>query len=72
MTTTGNKHQSEWSQQFHAGRMAPGTVCPVNGGCGGDCRVNHPRGIVVDASGRWRPVPPADPDAYPSIVEHYV
>lgn len=72
MANTGNKHQSEWSQAFHASRMAPGTVCPVEGGCGGDCRQVHPRGIILHASGSWSAVPPFDPDDMPRVVESYV
>jgi hypothetical protein len=32
----------------------------------------HPRGIVVDAAGRWHAVPPINPDdMLPLFVEHY-
>lgn len=70
--STGNAHQSKWSAEFHAGRSS-NTVsqCPVEGGCGGDCMAIHPRGIVVDAAGRWRAVPPVSPDEVPLFVEHY-
>ena len=53
----GNAKQSKWSQEFHAGRAGNTPAqCPVGGGCGGDCKATHPRGIVVTASGRWYPL----------------
>ena len=67
---SGNKHQSEWSQNFHAGRSANLLPCPVDGGCGGDCKTIHPYGIGVKASGQWY-VKPAPAEPLP-IIEHYV
>lgn len=71
--SNGNAHQSAWSADFHANRSSnTPNQCPVEGGCGGDCMAVHPRGIVVDAAGRWRAVPPINPDdMIPLFVEHY-
>lgn len=68
---SGNKHQSEWSQEFHAARGANLLPCPVpeDGGCGGDCKSIHPFGIVVKASGQWfAKSAPAEPLP---VTEHY-
>jgi hypothetical protein len=67
----GNAAQSKWSQEFHAARASNLLPCPVEGGCGGDCMAIHPRGIVVEASGGWHPVPLGD-GWYPQVVESYV
>lgn len=58
--STGNAHQSKWSAEFHSTR--PSMPRPVPDGCGGDCRVIHPRGIVLLASGGWEPMPAFNPD----------
>jgi hypothetical protein len=70
----GNARQSAWSDEFHAGRGDVPLPCPAAelGGHWGTCREVHPRGIVVDAAGRWRAVPAFNPDdMMPSFVEHY-
>lgn len=66
----GNAAQSKWSQEFHAARGDVSLPCPVEGGCGGICKQVHPRGIVIDAAGHWKPVPVVEYE-YVGIVEHY-
>jgi len=70
----GNAQQSAWSADFHAARGDMLLPCPAAdlGGHGGTCKETHPRGIVVDAGGRWRAVPAYDPESIPVVVEHYV
>lgn len=57
MRNGGNGEHSRWSQELHANLGSNVIPCPVDGGCGGDCRKVHPRGIVVDAADRWYPLP---------------
>ena len=72
MSDNGNAKHSAWSADFHANRGSNLLPCPVEGGCGGDCKQVHPRGIVMEASGGWHPVPPAADDMPCLFVESYV
>lgn len=55
--SNGNKHQSEWSQAFHASRGDSSLPCPtigaVNEGHPGTCKEAHPRGVGIRADGTW-------------------
>lgn len=72
---TGNKHQSEWSQGFHAGRGSNSFPCPaiglINPGHAGTCKEAHPRGIVETPSGGWYAMPPLDPDDMAPMTRSY-
>ncbi len=59
-----SKH-SRLSQEIHA--QLSTFPCPVEGGCGGNCRTVHPRGIVLRADGSWHAVPPAPETIFPTI-----
>lgn len=57
-----SKH-SRLSQELHAGlTTAP---CPVDGGCGGNCKTVHPRGIAIRGDGSWYAVPPVPETVHP-------
>lgn len=74
--SSGNAHQSKWSQEFHASRGNTSLPCPTEGlanaGHAGSCKEAHPRGIAVTASDRWYARPAFDPGDMPQVVEHYV
>ncbi len=70
MNDGGNAKQSAWSQEFHAARGDIGLPCPAPGGCGGNCKQIHPRGVVITAAGGWYAVPVVEYDYYPN-AEHY-
>lgn len=51
-----HSRHSKFSQELHAGLAA--MPCPVGGGCGGNCKTVHPRGIVIRPDGSWYAVLP--------------
>ena len=70
---TGNKHQSEWSAEFHAARGAVNVQCPAVefGGHEGDCMTAHPHGITILPQGGWKPGAAGDGWTQP-FIESYV